>query len=113
MANKSLTDFAPTALGRLVTGMTIKEVEAVIGREYVPVGIKVPAPKQFKAWDEFWTRYHAEKSLLDAYSRGELRENVTLTTSEPDYAWVNPLQIWGPGTCDLAKGEVHISGYAV
>jgi hypothetical protein len=44
---------------------------------------------------------------------GELRENVTLTTSEPDYAWVNPLQIWGPGTCGLAKGEVHISGYAV
>lgn len=44
---------------------------------------------------------------------GELRENVTLTTSEPDYAWVNPLQIWGPGTVDLAKGEVHITGYAV
>jgi hypothetical protein len=44
---------------------------------------------------------------------GELRENVTLTTSEPDYAWVNPLQIWAPGTVDLAKMEVHITGYAV
>ena len=44
---------------------------------------------------------------------GDLRENVTLTTSEPDYAWVNPLQIWGPGTVDLAQGEVHITGYAV
>ncbi len=44
---------------------------------------------------------------------GDLRENVTLTTSEPAYAWVNPLQIWGPGTVDLAKGEVHITGYAV
>lgn len=44
---------------------------------------------------------------------GELRENVTLTTSEPDYAWVNPLQIWGPGTVDLAKMVVHITGYAV
>lgn len=27
---------------------------------------------------------------------GELRENVTLTTSEPDYAWVNPSRS-GPG----------------
>ena len=44
---------------------------------------------------------------------GDLRENATLTTSEPDYAWVNPLQIWAPGTVDLAKGEVHIRGYVV
>ena len=44
---------------------------------------------------------------------GDLRENATLTTSDPDYAWVNPLQIWAPGTVDLAKGEVHIRGYAV
>lgn len=44
---------------------------------------------------------------------GDLRENVTLTTSEPDYAWVNPLQIWAPGTVDIAKGEVHIRGYVV
>ncbi len=29
---------------------------------------------------------------------GELRENVTMTTSEPDYAWVNPLQIRALGT---------------
>jgi len=28
---------------------------------------------------------------------GDLRENVTMTTSEPDYAWVNSLQIWAPG----------------
>jgi hypothetical protein len=44
---------------------------------------------------------------------GDLRENATLTTSESDYAWVNPLQIWAPGTVDLAKGEVHIRGYVV
>jgi hypothetical protein len=44
---------------------------------------------------------------------GELRENATLTTSEPEYAWLNPLQVWAPGTCDLAKGEVHIKGYVV
>ncbi len=34
---------------------------------------------------------------------GDLRETVTMTTSEPDYAWVNPLQIWARGTVDLAK----------
>jgi hypothetical protein len=44
---------------------------------------------------------------------GDLRENVTLTTSEPDYAWVHPLQIWAPGTVDVAKSEVHIRGYVV
>jgi hypothetical protein len=38
---------------------------------------------------------------------------VTLTASEPDYARVNPLQISGPGTVDLAKIGVHITGYAV
>ena len=42
---------------------------------------------------------------------GDLRENVTMTTSEPDYAWVNPLQIWARGTVDLAKGEAHVTGY--
>ncbi len=38
---------------------------------------------------------------------GELRENVTLTTAEPGYAWVNSLQIWAGGTVDLAKGEAQ------
>ena len=42
---------------------------------------------------------------------GDLRETVTMTTSEPDYAWVNPLQIWARGTVDLAKGEAHVTGY--
>jgi hypothetical protein len=36
MANKSLPDLAPTALGRLVAGMTTKKVEAVIGRYHRP-----------------------------------------------------------------------------
>ena len=44
---------------------------------------------------------------------GDLRENVTLTTSEHGYAWVNPLQIWALGTVDIATCEVHIAGYAV
>ena len=42
----------------------------------------------------------------------ELRENVTLFTSDPRYAWVNPLQIWGVGTVDLAKQVVHIRGFS-
>jgi len=44
----------------------------------VPPGIRVPTPKRVKAWNEFWTQYKAEKSLLDTYSRGELREKVKL-----------------------------------
>ena len=43
----------------------------------------------------------------------QLRENVTLTSNHPEYAWVNPLQVWAPGTVDVAKGEVRIKGYAV
>lgn len=42
----------------------------------------------------------------------ELRENVTLFTSMPDYTWVNPLLVWGVGTVDLAAQIVHIKGYS-
>ncbi|MGI8824177.1 MAG: DUF3237 family protein [Chloroflexota bacterium] len=42
-----------------------------------------------------------------------LRENVTLTTSAAEYSWVNPIQVWAPGTVDFAKGEVRIKAYAV
>ena len=41
----------------------------------------------------------------------ELRENVTLTTRHPEHAWVNTIQIWAPGTVDLAKGEIRVKGY--
>jgi len=43
----------------------------------------------------------------------QLRENVTLTTSHPEYSWVNPIQIWAPGTVDLSKGEIRIKAYIV
>ena len=46
--------------------------------EYVHSKIRVPSPKRIKAWDEFWSKYRAEKSLLDAFHRGELRHDVTL-----------------------------------
>lgn len=42
-----------------------------------------------------------------------LRENVTLTTAHPEYAWVNGLQIWAVGVFDTASNEVHLKGYAV
>ena len=42
----------------------------------------------------------------------ELRENARLFTSVPEYRWVNPLQIWGVGTVDLAKQVIHIKGYS-
>jgi hypothetical protein len=41
-----------------------------------------------------------------------LRENATLTSNHPEYAWLNPLQVWAPGTVDVAKGEVRVKGYA-
>ncbi len=43
----------------------------------------------------------------------QLRENVTLTTSEPDHAWLNPLQIWATGTADFAARQIHVTAYAV
>ena len=43
----------------------------------------------------------------------QLRENVTLTTNQPEYSWVNPIQIWAPGTVDVSKGEIRITAYAV
>ena len=45
-------------------------------------------------------------------SIADLRENVTLSTSWKDYAWVNTLQIWATGTVDLAEQVVRIKGYS-
>src|SRR5260370_36689868 len=46
--------------------------------EHVPWGIRVPMPRRIKAWDHFWTQFKAEKSLLDAYCHGKLRDKVKL-----------------------------------
>ena len=48
------------------------------GCEQVDPGIRVPSRKHMKAWDKFWRQYRAEKDLLDAYARGEIREAVKL-----------------------------------
>jgi len=52
-------------------------------------------------------------SFPDGLPIGELRETVALTTADPGYEWVNPLQIWAVGTCDVTTGQVDIAGYAV
>ncbi|MCK5703311.1 MAG: DUF3237 family protein [Cyclobacteriaceae bacterium] len=41
-----------------------------------------------------------------------LRENVTLLTTDPAYAWLNQLQIWAQGTSELTTGEIKVSGYS-
>ncbi len=41
----------------------------------------------------------------------QLRENATLTSSSPAYAWVNSLQAWGIGTVDTAQGQVKVKVY--
>jgi hypothetical protein len=46
--------------------------------EHVALGIAVPPPKRVKLWDRFWVKYKAERSLVDAYALGQLRENVKL-----------------------------------
>jgi hypothetical protein len=46
--------------------------------EYVHWKIRVPSPKRTKAWEEFWAKYKVEKALLDAFHRGELRQDVKL-----------------------------------
>jgi uncharacterized protein DUF3237 len=80
----------------------------------------------FRADGRFQLNIHAEITTddgkkialaADGVALGEapmlqLRENVTLTTSHPEHAWVNTLQIWAPGTVDLATGEIRVKGYA-
>ena len=41
----------------------------------------------------------------------QLRENATLTSNYPEYSWLNPIQVWAPGTVDVSKGEIRIKGY--
>ena len=54
----------------------------------------------------------ADGVLMGAPLVLQLRENVTLTTSHPEYSWVNPIQIWGTGTAGLAKGKIRLKAYA-
>jgi Protein of unknown function (DUF3237) len=42
-----------------------------------------------------------------------LRNNLTLTTAAAEYSWLNPIQIWAPGTVDLASREIRFDAYAV
>lgn len=46
--------------------------------EFVHWKIRIPSPRKRKAWDEFWRQYKAEKAILHAHRRGELRESVQL-----------------------------------
>jgi DNA-directed RNA polymerase subunit RPC12/RpoP len=46
--------------------------------EYVHWKIRIPSASRPKAWTKFWEKYRAEKTLLDAFYRGELREDVRL-----------------------------------
>ena len=41
-----------------------------------------------------------------------LRENVILTTSVPEFEWLNAVQIWAQGTVDMNVLQIEISSYA-
>jgi hypothetical protein len=43
----------------------------------------------------------------------DLRENVTLMSSHPEFSWLNGVQIWASGTVDMSSGQVQVSAYAV
>jgi Protein of unknown function (DUF3237) len=43
----------------------------------------------------------------------QLRNNVALATAAAEYSWVNPIQIWAPGTVELEKREIRFKAYAV
>jgi hypothetical protein len=42
----------------------------------------------------------------------QLRENVTLTSSHAEYAWLNALQIWAVGTANFATRQLRVKAYA-
>jgi hypothetical protein len=42
----------------------------------------------------------------------QLRENVTLYSASPKYAWVNRLQIWATGQGDLSTNQTTLKGYS-
>jgi hypothetical protein len=41
----------------------------------------------------------------------DLREHVKLSTANPAWAWVNPLEIWATGESDFATSEANLRGY--
>lgn len=41
----------------------------------------------------------------------DLLENISLSTTAAEYAWVNTRQVWGYGTVNFATGKIHIEGY--
>ena len=51
-------------------------------------------------------------TLRPESSISDLRENITLFSSFEDCKWVNPLEIWGIGTVDLATKIIKVSAYS-
>jgi hypothetical protein len=47
----------------------------------------------------------------DGSTVAQLRENVRLTTADPEYAWLNPLEIWATGSADVAAQTLTLRGY--
>jgi len=41
----------------------------------------------------------------------QLRENVKLSTADPEYAWLNPLEVWATGHADVAAQTLTLRGY--
>ena len=55
--------------------------------------------------------FYADGVAGIAEGKVALRENVTLRTANPKYAWVNRVQLWATGEMDLATGKATLKGY--
>jgi hypothetical protein len=61
--------------------------------------------------DEVNISFFGTSAPSDNPSVFNLRENVTVLTADPAYAWLNQLQIWAQGSVELTKGEIKASSY--
>ncbi len=67
---------------------------------------------QFDLTDEGKVSFFADGvATLDPKGILHLRENVTLRSNSPSYAWVNSIPVWGIGTPNVATGEIRVEGY--
>lgn len=98
-------------------------VEGVISGPHINGRIKGVDYGELRADGRFQLNIHAtittddgERIALYAdgifrFSDGAVRENVTLKTASPRYAWVNGLQIWATGIADVPNRRLELHGY--
>jgi hypothetical protein len=55
---------------------------------------------------------HEDGILVPALDgKGFLQLNMQFTSHVPEYFWMNKIQCWGTGICDMHRGEVYVKTY--